>query len=142
MISIGFEDSRRLARPDVQVSDPWEGQGRGGAAVAEPPIHLIPTEPVYYFIDNPVERHVEIRDETGRLITVIELLSPSNKEEHRSVVLHRILYLIYVGKRAQAWEFYDRAYKLDDKKEFRRRITNILNNQPVYKFIYNLRNRT
>ena len=42
-----------------------------------------------------------------------------------------------LGKEKEAWRFYDRYYKLEDKEEIRRRVIAILHRQPVYKFIYN-----
>jgi hypothetical protein len=42
---------------------------------------LTETEPIVVFTDDRIERRVEIHDETGRLITVIEILSPTNKRE-------------------------------------------------------------
>ena len=59
----------------------------------------------------------------------------------RATVLHRLLVYVYAGREKEAWEFYDRTYKLDDKEEIRRRVKSILRNQPVYKFIYNHRRR-
>ncbi len=38
-------------------------------------------EPIQVFLDEETERWLEIRETTGRLITVLELLSPSNKLE-------------------------------------------------------------
>jgi hypothetical protein len=54
---------------------------RGGVALAAPVRAPTATPPRRIFIDDEVERWIEIRDETGRLVTVIELLSPSNKGE-------------------------------------------------------------
>jgi hypothetical protein len=50
--------------------------------VAPPPPTAPATEPIRVFLDDEaVERWLEIHDTTGRLITVLELLSPSNKLE-------------------------------------------------------------
>ncbi len=57
----------------------------------------------------------------------------------RAAVLDKMLTYIYVGKEKQAWDFYDRSYKLSDKEEIRHCVKAILNRQPVYKFIYNQR---
>ena len=54
----------------------------------------------------------------------------------RSCVLDHLLDLIYKGKRHEAWQYFNRTYNLDDKKEIRQRVTNILSRQPVYKYIY------
>lgn len=39
------------------------------------------SEPRRVFVDDEIERWIEIHDLTGRLVTVVELLSPSNKED-------------------------------------------------------------
>lgn len=54
----------------------------------------------------------------------------------RSRVLDHMLTLIYQGKRQQAWQYFNSTYNLDDKKEIERRVKTILQNQPVYKYIY------
>ena len=68
-------------RPDVAVKESWQNgfppvwqpaHGAGGIPLAAPLI--IHAEP-------PVERWIEIRDRDGHLVTVIEVISPSNKRE-------------------------------------------------------------
>ena len=54
----------------------------------------------------------------------------------RSRVLDHMLELIYKGKRRQAWQYFNSTYDLSDKKVIERRVKNILNQQPVYKYIY------
>jgi len=61
--------------------------------------------------------------------------------DQRAMTLEKLLAFIYVGKQKQAWDFYNRAYKLSDKEEIRHRVKAILIKQPVYKFIYNPRSR-
>lgn len=63
-------------RPDVHVAESWSGGGGAvagaTAAVAEPLVFAMPEE--------DVQRHVEILDgEGGRVVTAIEVLSPSNR---------------------------------------------------------------
>jgi hypothetical protein len=81
VVAIGADAQSGAFRPDVQVRHPWESAEAGGVAVvsrvASPPA----TEPTRVFVDEHVERWIEIHDATGRLVTVIELLSPANKEE-------------------------------------------------------------
>ena len=70
----------RARRADVAITEPWrlgqppiwspDGEAAGGVTVAEPDIVLEEPE---------VERWLEIRTADGRLITVIEVLSPANK---------------------------------------------------------------
>jgi hypothetical protein len=80
VVTIGGAASTRAFRPDVQVRDPWTPGGSDDWRLAEEA--TIPA-PIHVFMDDEVERWIEIRDDVGRLITVIELLSPSNKLEGR-----------------------------------------------------------
>lgn len=79
-VSVGSEDDELSAtyRADVAVTavlpyglpDVWQSGAESAVAVAEPEILEIEHLP---------ERWVEIRDTHGKLITVIEVLSPTNK---------------------------------------------------------------
>jgi len=68
-------------RPEVQVREPWTlkepSAVQAVSTLAEPGI----TEPIRVLVDEEIERWLEVRDTTGRLISVLELLSPSNKLE-------------------------------------------------------------
>lgn len=75
VVTVGTGGWTTAFRPDLQVREPWSLK-ESGRATAPPG-----TEPVRVFMDEEIERRVEIHDETGRLITVIGLLSPSNKLE-------------------------------------------------------------
>jgi len=68
--SSGYPDVRTVAHGDT--GNPK--MPAGGIAVAEPPIFEIDSDPIH-------QRFVEIRDATtgGRVVTIIEFLSPSNK---------------------------------------------------------------
>jgi len=77
-------------RADVAVTEPWAGdlpsawmpdsEIIGGAAIVEPVvIHLEPE----------TERWVEIQDLQGRLVSVIEVLSPVNKTEEGQIHYQR-----------------------------------------------------
>lgn len=81
VVTIGPGNKPRTYRPDVQVREPWKLQEPAAAAVAPTSVPPPATEPIRVLLDEELERWVEIRDITGRLITVIELLSPSNKLE-------------------------------------------------------------
>jgi hypothetical protein len=63
--------------PDVKVTEPWKLQERTIAVAPEPPV--IADQPVRVLRADETERWIEIRDTTGRVITALELLSPSNK---------------------------------------------------------------
>ncbi len=80
IVGIGAASQTATFRPDVSVTQPWEDTGKGGVALAAPVRAPTATPPRRIFLEDEVERWIEIRDETGRLVTVIELLSPSNKE--------------------------------------------------------------
>jgi len=80
-VSVGGEGEERDFRADVGIREDWKdgfpplwqppGSGEGGAlAVAKPEIVLR---------EEDTERWLEIHDLSGRLVTVIELLSPANK---------------------------------------------------------------
>jgi hypothetical protein len=76
-VAIGADVQPTTFRPDVSVKEPWE-EG-GGTAVAARVRAPKATQPTRIFVDDEVERWVEIQDQTGRLVTVIELLSPASK---------------------------------------------------------------
>ena len=76
-------DFSHAIRPDVDVAESWErglppvwtpGADAGAIAVTEPEL-LVAKEPPH--------RWIEIRTDRGDLVTVIEVLSPSNKIGHR-----------------------------------------------------------
>ena len=79
LVAIGAEAEPARLRTDISVKKPWEDTGAGGVAVAARVRAPQATLPTRIFIDDEVERWIEIHDETGQLVTVIELLSPSNK---------------------------------------------------------------
>lgn len=81
-VSVDVEETTPvLLRPDVAIREDWRGEEKeGGIALAAPPVNL--TEPLVLYAPEPeVDRHVEIYDPTGggRVVTAIEVLSPSNK---------------------------------------------------------------
>lgn len=81
LVAIGAEVDPASFRPDVSVKKPWEATGAGALAAAGRVRTPEATLPTRVFIDEEVERWIEIQDEAGQLVTVIELLSPSNKED-------------------------------------------------------------
>jgi hypothetical protein len=66
-----------------------------------------------------------------------DVYGESNELYVRSAIIGHMLELIYAGKRNKAWQYFDAAYNLGDKKEIERRVKDILRDQPVYKYIYN-----
>ena len=81
-------EQRRLAgRADVAVQQkrPEKPAADGGAAVLAPAYTTLPQE-----VSLETDRWLEIRDADGeRVVTVIELLSPSNKVRHRESYLRK-----------------------------------------------------
>lgn len=77
------EEKARSRRVDVAVVESWrEGfppvwEPGGGAAS----LVTLVDQPLVFLEDAEPERSIEIRDSAGRLITVIEVLSPANKRE-------------------------------------------------------------
>ena len=72
------EDSPGVVRPDVEVVE--DDAGSGGTATLAPPVAV--AKPVLLRVPEPeVDRRVEIIDPRsgGRVVTAIEVLSPSNK---------------------------------------------------------------
>lgn len=80
VVVIGAAPTPKTYRPDVQIREPWtlKEPATAVAAISPPPPA---TEPIRVFLDEEVKRWIEIRDVTGRVITVLELLSPTNKLE-------------------------------------------------------------
>jgi hypothetical protein len=76
VVAIGGGEKDQGYRPDVSV---WElRESSGGVATLRAPRASTPTCIIF---DEVLDRWIEIRDVTGRLITVIELFSPSNKQD-------------------------------------------------------------
>ena len=83
VVTIGAGGSPTTYRPDVPVREPCTLKEPAVAAPAAkpPPITVTATDPIRVLLDEEIERWLEIRDATGRIISVLELLSPSNKLE-------------------------------------------------------------
>lgn len=76
-ISIGDEGEKR--RPDVAVVESWK-HGIPPQWTPEPATgDVLTANPEIVLVDDEVLRWIEIRDRNGRLVTVIEVLSPTNK---------------------------------------------------------------
>lgn len=81
------EHHLQVMRPDISII-----RGKAGTEPLERP-SVVAAEatriitPTLFEIDD--QSRIEIRDSEGRLVTVIEVLSPSNKETHRSSYLSK-----------------------------------------------------
>lgn len=80
-VALGVRPRTTTYRPDVQVLEPWALKEPSATVVAAPITTPIPTNPIRVLVEEEIERWIEIRDVAGRLITVLELLSPTNKLE-------------------------------------------------------------
>lgn len=75
-------DTGKEYRADISVVEPWQ---RGFPPLWRPDDEssaiVTVTEPMVYFLEPERERWLEIRDARGRVITVIQLISPTNKSD-------------------------------------------------------------
>ena len=72
-------------RADVGIAETWkQGASPAWLPAAKPAGEgIVIAEPQILRVDDDVERWIEIRTAEGRLVTVIELLSPANKDTGR-----------------------------------------------------------
>jgi hypothetical protein len=78
------------ARPDVSILDESWKNGLPPVWTAAPAFRdLVATEPALLAVEAPKQRWIEIRSSLGELITVIEVLSPSNKDQQRSAYIQK-----------------------------------------------------
>lgn len=109
------------------------------------PIARIPLPGIIFKYDRRLMKYVPANpDFEGyalRGIGDLDIGKTIDEFDQRAMALEKLLTFIYVGKQKQAWDLYDRSYKLSDKEEIRHRVKAILIKQPVYKFIYNPRSR-
>lgn len=97
-------DARKLGRPDVSISQRENGAPVTGAAIPSGAVATL--EPVtvpLQLLDGPRETYIEILHRPDRrLVTVLELLSPSNKTEpgrsqylsKRDAILYQQVHLV------------------------------------------------
>lgn len=62
-------------------------------------------------------------------------------QEFASQMLLIMLPYIYAGRESEAWAFYDREYRFDNKSELKTKIERKLKDEPVHQFIYKNRER-
>lgn len=88
-------------RPDVHVTEDWDG-GAGGKAMAMPDERAAPGVIV---LEEPfAQRHIEIVDRKGAVVTAIEFLSPSNKEAGEGFRRYHDKQLTYMAGRVNLIE--------------------------------------
>lgn len=90
-VSVDIEDEPATrVRPDVEVAEAWRGTSGSGAATSA--LSAVVAEPLLLRVPEPeVDRRVEIIDPAsgGRVVTAIEVLSPSNKLPGRARVAYQ-----------------------------------------------------
>ena len=76
-MAVESEEVEAVIRPDVRVfeSEAPEGATGGGSVVLDAPYKLVVE------LDPIVERFIRVLDESGSVITVIEIISPTNKRQ-------------------------------------------------------------
>ena len=77
---VGIAGGNQKYEPDVRVAEKWKD---GLPPVWTPedssaPVYTL-TEPIIFYVEPATERWLEIRDREGKLVTALEVLSPSNK---------------------------------------------------------------
>lgn len=81
-LKVGSQKGDATYEPDIAIREPWSGDSaEGGAAVLSLPVGL--AKPIALAGRRP-QRRIAIMDTRGHLITVVELLSPSNKNGGRT----------------------------------------------------------
>ena len=73
------EEKARTYLPDVAVTESWDRPA--GPVLGQSGQAVVAAEPTVVDFGQEVLRHAEIVDSRARVITAIELLSPSNKDE-------------------------------------------------------------
>jgi len=81
VVTIGAGQLAKTYRPDLKIEEPWTLKEPGAMEVSVAPLPAASPEPIRVVLDEETERWLEIREATGRLITVLELLSATNKLE-------------------------------------------------------------
>lgn len=81
VVAIDAGQPAKTYRPDLKVEEPWALEEPGARELSAAPPPASSSEPIRVVMDEETERWLEIREAAGRLITVLELLSPTNKLE-------------------------------------------------------------
>lgn len=81
LLVVDAEDETRNYRADVAVEESWRSGVAPAWSPAETRADTVIAEPTVVELEPEIHRWLEIRDRGGRIITVIELLSPANKRE-------------------------------------------------------------
>jgi hypothetical protein len=88
-VAIDEDGHKRNLRPDVKVVEPHKLHEPTPAYAASGGSDIPVAEPLVVLLEPDAHRWVEILDAGGRLITVIEVLSPKNKSEEGQAAYRR-----------------------------------------------------
>ena len=77
-LRVGAAEEKGKYRADIEIREPWS-EDAGGVAVAASAQKVSITKPIILPTPRP-RRRIAIMDSRGQLVTVIEILSPSNKQ--------------------------------------------------------------
>ena len=88
-VAIDEDGQSRALRPDVKVVEPTKLHEPAPAYAAAGGSDIPVAEPLVVLLEPDVHRWVQILDAGGRLITVIEVLSPKNKSEEGQAAYRR-----------------------------------------------------
>lgn len=69
----------------------------------------------------------------------VSRLNPGEENGYLSKRLGILLRYIYAGKEKEAWDFFDREYRLPDREQMKSKIKTMLRNEGAYKYIYGRR---
>lgn len=90
-IRVDEPDTSSRKRPDITIrQDHWDARAEGEGAA---PSAVAVAEPLRIKLPRPAPRRIVIKDDYGRVITAVELLSPSSKAGYDAV--------LYAEKRGQ-----------------------------------------
>ncbi len=78
---VDADDGTRNYRADVAVEESWKAGVAPGWSPNESRGDTVIAEPTVVELNPEIHRWLEIRDRGGRIVTVIEVLSPANKRE-------------------------------------------------------------
>jgi Protein of unknown function (DUF4058) len=88
-VAIDEGGQQRALRPDVKVVEPAKLHEPAPAYAATGTGDIVPATPFVVLIEPDVHRWVEILDPGGRLVTVLEVLSPKNKSDEGQAAYRR-----------------------------------------------------
>ncbi len=80
-ITVESDGDVRRYRPDAAISETWRDGFPPVWQPQESERAITVAEPLVFYVESMIQRRVEVREKDGRIVTVIEILSPSNKTD-------------------------------------------------------------